>query len=67
MITRFAWETVEAGVTSELRYFCQKRTTVSIGTGEQDREWDAGVAIHKAYTKYADDCHLRDTGYPFTN
>ena len=49
----FAWA-VEAGVTSNSVIFVKDGTTVAIGTGEQDRVGCVEVAIHKAYTKYAD-------------
>jgi len=49
----FAWA-VEAGVTSNSVIFARNGATVAIGTGEQDRVGCAELAIHKAYTKYAD-------------
>lgn len=49
----FAWS-VEAGVTSNSVIFVRNGTTVSIGTGEQDRVGCVDLAINKAYTKYAD-------------
>ncbi len=49
----FAWA-VEAGVTSNSVIFAKNGTTVAIGTGEQDRVGCVELAIHKAYTKYAD-------------
>ncbi len=49
----FAWA-VEAGVTSNSVIFAKDGATVSIGTGEQDRVGCVEIAVHKAYTKYAD-------------
>jgi phosphoribosylaminoimidazolecarboxamide formyltransferase / IMP cyclohydrolase len=49
----FAWA-VESGVTSNSVIFARDGATVSIGTGEQDRVGCVQLAIHKAYTKYAD-------------
>ncbi len=49
----FAWA-VEAGVTSNSVIFARNGATVAIGTGEQDRVGCIELAIHKAYTKYAD-------------
>ncbi len=49
----FAWA-VEAGVTSNSVIFVKNGATVAIGTGEQDRVGCVELAIHKAYTKYAD-------------
>ncbi len=49
----FAWA-VEAGVTSNSVIFASHGATVAIGTGEQDRVGCVELAIHKAYTKYAD-------------
>lgn len=58
---RFAWA-VEAGVTSNSVIFAKNGTTVAIGTGEQDRVGCVEIAIHKAYTKYADELSFRNTG-----
>ena len=49
----FAWA-VEAGVTSNSIIFAKDGTTVSIGTGEQDRVGCVDLTIYKAYIKYAD-------------
>lgn len=49
----FAWA-VEAGVTSNSVIFAKDGATCAIGTGEQDRVGCVELAIHKAYTKYAD-------------
>lgn len=58
---RFAWA-VEAGVTSNSVIFARNGATVAIGTGEQDRVGCVELAIHKAYTKYADTLAFRETG-----
>ncbi|MDR2055470.1 MAG: IMP cyclohydrolase [Desulfovibrio sp.] len=50
---RFAWA-VEAGVTSNSVIFARDGATLAIGTGEQDRVGCVELAVHKAYTKYAD-------------
>ena len=50
---RFAWA-VESGVTSNSVIFVRDGVTCAIGTGEQDRVGCVELAIHKAYTKYAD-------------
>lgn len=57
----FAWA-VEAGVTSNSVIFARNGATVAIGTGEQDRVGCAELAIHKAYTKYADVLSFKRTG-----
>ncbi|GAU08832.1 IMP cyclohydrolase [Desulfoplanes formicivorans] len=49
----FAWA-VEAGVTSNSVIMAKNGVTTAIGTGEQDRVGCVELAIHKAYTKYAD-------------
>ena len=58
---RFAWA-VEAGVTSNSVIFARDGATVAIGTGEQDRVGCVELAIHKAYTKYADVLAFREQG-----
>ncbi len=58
---RFAWA-VEAGVTSNSVIFARNGATIAIGTGEQDRVGCVELAIHKAYTKYADTLAFRETG-----
>ncbi len=56
----FGWA-VEQGVTSNSVLYVKDGATVGIGTGEQDRVGVAEIAIHKAYTKYADLlCHDRN-------
>ena len=57
----FAWA-VESGVTSNSVIFARDGATVAIGTGEQDRVGCAELAIHKAYTKYADVLSFRRHG-----
>lgn len=49
----FAWA-VESGVSSNSVIFAKDGATVAVGTGEQDRVGCVELAIHKAYTKYAD-------------
>ena len=49
----FGWA-VEHGVTSNSVLYVKDGCTVGIGTGEQDRVGVAEIAVHKAYTKYAD-------------
>jgi phosphoribosylaminoimidazolecarboxamide formyltransferase/IMP cyclohydrolase len=49
----FAWA-VEAGVSSNSVIFAAAGVTRAIGTGEQDRVGCVELAVHKAYTKYAD-------------
>ena len=57
----FAWA-VEAGVSSNSVIFVKNGATVAIGTGEQDRVGCVELAIHKAYTKYADKLVFKKTG-----
>ena len=57
----FAWS-VEAGVTSNSVIFVKNGATVAIGTGEQDRVGCVELAIHKAYTKYADSLAFNGLG-----
>ncbi len=49
----FGWA-IEHGVTSNSVIYVKDGCTTSIGTGEQDRVGVAEIAVHKAYTKYAD-------------
>ncbi|MBO4301132.1 MAG: IMP cyclohydrolase [Desulfovibrio sp.] len=58
---RFAWA-VESGVTSNSVIFARDGATLAIGTGEQDRVGCVELAIHKAYTKYADALAFRELG-----
>ena len=57
----FAWA-VEAGVTSNSVIFAHNGATVAIGTGEQDRVGCVELAVHKAYTKYADALAFKELG-----
>lgn len=58
---RFAWA-IEAGVTSNSVIFARDGATLAIGTGEQDRVGCVELAIHKAYTKYADGLAFAENG-----
>ena len=58
---RFAWA-VESGVSSNSVIFARDGATVAIGTGEQDRVGCIELAIHKAYSKYADTLAWRQFG-----
>ncbi|MBQ3059134.1 MAG: IMP cyclohydrolase [Desulfovibrio sp.] len=58
---RFAWA-VEAGVTSNSVIFARDGATLAIGTGEQDRVGCVELAVHKAYTKYADSLIFKEKG-----
>jgi phosphoribosylaminoimidazolecarboxamide formyltransferase/IMP cyclohydrolase len=60
----FGWA-VEQGVTSNSVLYVKDRVTVGIGTGEQDRVGVAEIAVHKAYTKYADALCFRRYGKPY--
>jgi len=60
----FGWS-VEQGVTSNSVIYVKDEVTVGIGTGEQDRVGVAEIAIHKAYTKYADRLCFMKHGVPF--
>ncbi|PIE69156.1 MAG: IMP cyclohydrolase [Deltaproteobacteria bacterium] len=57
----FAWA-VEAGVTSNSVIMARNGVTTAIGTGEQDRVGCVELAIHKAYTKYADNLAFEEQG-----
>jgi phosphoribosylaminoimidazolecarboxamide formyltransferase/IMP cyclohydrolase len=60
----FGWN-VELGVTSNSVLFVKDGVTVAIGTGEQDRVGCAEIAVHKAYTKYADGLCFAKLGIPY--
>jgi phosphoribosylaminoimidazolecarboxamide formyltransferase / IMP cyclohydrolase len=60
----FGWN-VELGVTSNSVLFVKDGVTVAIGTGEQDRVGCAEIAVHKAYTKYADRLCFEKFGMPY--
>jgi phosphoribosylaminoimidazolecarboxamide formyltransferase/IMP cyclohydrolase len=57
----FAWA-VESGVSSNSVVFVKDGAAVAIGTGEQDRVGCVELAVHKAYTKYADRLAFEETG-----
>jgi phosphoribosylaminoimidazolecarboxamide formyltransferase/IMP cyclohydrolase len=57
----FAWA-VEAGVTSNSVIMARNGVTTAIGTGEQDRVGCVELAIHKAFTKYADNLAFEEQG-----
>ena len=59
----FGWQ-VEQGVTSNSVLFVKNRTTVAIGTGEQDRVGVAKIAVSKGYEKFADGLCFRKHGIP---
>jgi len=60
----FGWN-VEQGITSNSVIYVKDGVTVGIGTGEQDRVGVAEIAVHKAYTKYADALCFRKYGIPY--
>jgi phosphoribosylaminoimidazolecarboxamide formyltransferase/IMP cyclohydrolase len=60
----FGWN-VEQGITSNSVIYVKDGVTVGIGTGEQDRVGVAEIAIHKAYTKYADVLCYKKHGVPY--
>lgn len=60
----FGWW-VELGVTSNSVLYVKNRTTVGIGTGEQDRVGVAEIARDKAYRKLADRICFEERGIPF--
>ena len=60
----FGWN-VEQGVTSNSVLYVKDGVTIGIGTGEQDRVGVAEIAIHKAYTKYADALSFTNYGIPY--
>ncbi|MEA3548571.1 MAG: IMP cyclohydrolase [Thermodesulfobacteriota bacterium] len=62
----FGWA-VEHGVTSNSVIYVKDGCTVGIGTGEQDRVGVAEIAVHKAYTKYADILCFDKFGLPYAN
>ena len=59
----FGWQ-VEQGVTSNSVLFVKNKTTVAIGTGEQDRVGVAKIAVCKAYEKHADGLCYKRYGVP---
>ncbi len=62
----FGWS-VETGISSNSVIYVKQGATVGIGTGEQDRVGVAEIAIHKAYTKYADALCFNKYGIPYKN
>ncbi|MDL1961990.1 MAG: IMP cyclohydrolase [Deltaproteobacteria bacterium] len=60
----FGWA-VEQGVTSNSVIYVKNGVTTGIGTGEQDRVGVAEIAVHKAYTKYADILCYDRFGIPY--
>ncbi|MBW2079871.1 MAG: IMP cyclohydrolase [Deltaproteobacteria bacterium] len=56
---------VEQGVTSNSVIYVKNGVTTGIGTGEQDRVGVAEIAVHKAYTKYADILCYDRFGIPY--
>ena len=60
----FGWA-VEQGVTSNSIIYVKNGVTTGIGTGEQDRVGVAEIAVHKAYTKYADILCYDRFGIPY--
>jgi len=60
----FGW-LVESGITSNSVIYVKDRTTVGIGTGEQDRVGVAEIARDKAYRKLADRYCWLDHGVPY--
>ncbi len=62
----FGWA-VEHGVTSNSVIYVKEGCTVGIGTGEQDRVGVAEIAVHKAYSKYADIFCFDRFGLPYAD
>ncbi len=60
----FGWG-VEMGVKSNSVVFVKNQTTVSIGTGEQDRVGCVEIAIFKAYRKFADRLSYQKLGITY--
>ncbi|MCS7281132.1 MAG: IMP cyclohydrolase [Desulfobacterota bacterium] len=60
----FGWY-VEVGVTSNSVLFVKDESTVSIGTGEQDRVGVVEIAIFKAYKKFIDKEVFKKYGVPY--
>ncbi len=60
----FGWN-VEMGITSNSVIYVKDGVTIGIGTGEQDRVGVAEIAVHKAYTKYADVLCFRKYSIPY--
>jgi len=62
----FGWW-VELGISSNSVIYVKNRTTVGIGTGEQDRVGVAEIARDKAYRKMADRICFEEQGIPFND
>ncbi|MDD3620498.1 MAG: IMP cyclohydrolase [Desulfobulbaceae bacterium] len=62
----FGWA-IEHGTTSNSVLYVKDGCTVGIGTGEQDRVGVAEIAVHKAYTKYADILCFDTHGIPYAD
>jgi phosphoribosylaminoimidazolecarboxamide formyltransferase/IMP cyclohydrolase len=62
----FGWA-IEHGVTSNSVIYVKDGCTTAIGAGEQDRVGVAEIAVHKAYTKYADIACFDAHGIPYAD
>ena len=62
----FGWA-IEHGVTSNSVIYVKDGCTTAIGAGEQDRVGVAEIAVHKAYTKYADITCFDAHGLPYAD
>jgi phosphoribosylaminoimidazolecarboxamide formyltransferase/IMP cyclohydrolase len=62
----FGW-LVESGITSNSVIYVKNRTTVGIGTGEQDRVGVAEIARDKAYRKLADRYCFQEAGIAYND
>ena len=62
----FGWW-VELGISSNSVIYVKNRTTIGIGTGEQDRVGVAEIARDKAYRKMADRICFGEKGIPFND
>jgi phosphoribosylaminoimidazolecarboxamide formyltransferase/IMP cyclohydrolase len=62
----FGW-LVESGITSNSVIYVKNKTTVGIGTGEQDRVGVAEIARDKAYRKLADRYCFETHGIPYND
>lgn len=60
----FGWA-IEHGITSNSVIYVKDGCTTAIGAGEQDRVGVAEIAVHKAYTKYADIVCFDAHGMPY--
>ena len=60
----FGWA-IEHGITSNSVIYVKDGCTTAIGAGEQDRVGVAEIAVHKAYTKYADIVCFDAHGIPY--